>query len=113
MNVALVKIDAASAYLGRSINDILDLVDGGSLVEAGLLWFLTWHTIRLSPGVICASGALNCWRGLVAALTIADACKSIRSSPKFFRHGANISKLAKLINYFKSGPARGRQLTRS
>ena len=92
MNVALVKIDAASAYLGRSINDILDLVDGGSLVEAG---------------------ALNCWRGLVAALTIADACKSIRSSPKFFRHGANISKLAKLINYFKSGPARGRQLTRS
>src|ERR1039458_8415446 len=57
--------------------------------------FLTWHTIRLDRGVICVSGALNCWRGLVGTLTIADACKSIRSLPKFSRRGPNISKLAK------------------
>lgn len=38
MNVALVKIDAASAYLGRSVKQVFALVDGGSLAEAGLLW---------------------------------------------------------------------------
>src|ERR1039458_4059796 len=38
MNTALVKIDVASAYLGRSVNNVCDLVDGGNLAAAGLLW---------------------------------------------------------------------------
>jgi hypothetical protein len=38
MQAALVKIDVAAAVLGKSAPQVFDLVEGGSLSEAGLLW---------------------------------------------------------------------------
>ncbi len=38
VNAALVKIDVAAADLGRSVTQIFELVDGGTLLETGLVW---------------------------------------------------------------------------
>jgi len=38
MSPSLIKIDAAAAVLGKSAPQIFDLLEGGSLSEAGLLW---------------------------------------------------------------------------
>lgn len=38
MNAALVKIDVAAADLDRSVAQVFDLVDGGTLLEKGITW---------------------------------------------------------------------------
>jgi len=38
MNAALVKIDVAAADLGKSVNTLFEMAEGGTLIERGLLW---------------------------------------------------------------------------
>lgn len=57
MKPALVKIDVAAADLGRTAKQVLDLVDGGSASEAGLLW-----TFNFARNLAGARRELRIWR---------------------------------------------------
>ena len=64
IKATLVKVDVASADLGRTAKDIFDLVDGGSLLEPALVW-----VFDLSPraGRGYNRRELRFWRGELGA----------------------------------------------
>lgn len=72
---ALVKIDVAAADLGKSAQQVFDLVDGASLSEAGLLW--VFNVARNPAG---CRRELRFWRPELQARVAGQAAKYHRQT---------------------------------